>query len=110
MGEVAGWFGKGHGELEMEAAKVAAGCDGVTTLPFLTGERAPHLPHATAGVVGIRPGALGVWTQTKKYRVVYGAGCGNPSNTMVVDAYGTGVDLYTCCEIASCTAYCNRYE
>lgn len=55
---MAGWFGRGVGELEGEAGGVGVGCDGVTVLPFLTGERAPLLPHATAGVVGLRPGKV----------------------------------------------------
>ena len=61
VSEVAAWFGKDHASLEAEAAGVHVGCDGVTMLPFLTGERAPALPHATAGVVGLRPGAIGGW-------------------------------------------------
>lgn len=54
------WFrdnfggGKGFGELDDEAAKIRPGSDGVIWLPYLMGERTPHLdPHARAAFVGL---------------------------------------------------------
>lgn len=54
------WFrenfgdGKGYEELTVEAAKIPSGSDGVIWLPYLMGERSPHLdPNARAAFVGI---------------------------------------------------------
>jgi xylulokinase len=45
-------------ELTRLAAQEPAGCEGVTLLPFFVGERTPNAPHATAALVGLRPGHL----------------------------------------------------
>jgi xylulokinase len=43
-----------YDELTAEAAQVAAGADGAIWLPYLMGERTPHMdPHATAAFVGL---------------------------------------------------------
>lgn len=54
------WFrenlgaGKSYDDLTAEAAKVSSGSDGAIWLPYLMGERAPHLdPHARAAFVGL---------------------------------------------------------
>ena len=54
------WFrdnfggGKDFDELGLAASKIAAGSDGVIWLPYLMGERTPHLdPHARAAFVGL---------------------------------------------------------
>lgn len=54
------WFrenfgdGKSYDELVNEAAKIPSGSDGAIWLPYLMGERAPHLdPNARAAFVGI---------------------------------------------------------
>lgn len=54
------WFrdnlgaGKSYDELTAAAAQVPAGSDGAIWLPYLMGERAPHLdPHARAAFVGL---------------------------------------------------------
>ena len=36
-----------------------AGCEGVSFLPYLAGERSPNWPHASGAIVGLRPGHLG---------------------------------------------------
>jgi xylulokinase len=56
--EVASAFGKSHAELTELARRVAPGCDGLTWLPYLTGERVPDLPRATGTLLGMRHGAL----------------------------------------------------
>lgn len=60
--EVRAAFGVESGEalarLTEEAARVPAGCDGVTFLPYLQGERVPDLPGATGTLLGLRPGSL----------------------------------------------------
>jgi xylulokinase len=56
--EVTRAFGASHAELASEAARVPAGCRGVTWLPYLHGERVPDLPHASAALVGLRAGSL----------------------------------------------------
>ncbi len=45
-------------ELTRAAAAVPAGCEGLTFLPFLQGERVPSLPEATGSLLGLRPGLL----------------------------------------------------
>ncbi|MEP6850248.1 MAG: xylulokinase [Acidobacteriota bacterium] len=46
--------GKGFAELDDEGAAVPAGSDGAIWLPYLMGERTPHLdPHARAAFVGL---------------------------------------------------------
>ena len=54
------WFrdnfggGKGFAEIDAEASKIASGSDGAIWLPYLMGERTPHLdPHARAAFVGL---------------------------------------------------------
>ena len=54
------WFrenfggGKNYDELVAEAAQIPAGSDGAIWLPYLMGERTPHLdPHARAAFVGL---------------------------------------------------------
>lgn len=54
------WFrenfggGKSYDELVNEAAKISSGSDGAIWLPYLMGERAPHLdPNARAAFVGL---------------------------------------------------------
>jgi xylulokinase len=54
------WFrdilgaGKDFGQLSLEASEIAAGSDGAIWLPYLMGERTPHLdPHARAAFVGL---------------------------------------------------------
>ena len=45
----------GYDVLDAEAAKVAAGAGGVTFVPYLSGERTPHMdPHASGAFVGLR--------------------------------------------------------
>ena len=44
--------------LEALASDEAPGCSGVNLLPYLTGERTPNWPLATAAVLGLRPGFL----------------------------------------------------
>jgi xylulokinase len=56
--EVRAAFGQGHAELTAAAASVPPGCDGLSWLPFLQGERVPDLPEATGSLLGIRPGLL----------------------------------------------------
>lgn len=56
--EVQQAFGMSHEELTELARREPAGCDGLTFLPYLTGERTPNWPHATGVLHGIRPGSL----------------------------------------------------
>lgn len=56
--EVRAGFGGTLEQLTSEAAEVEPGCDGVTFLPFLMGERVPALPHARGVLLGLRPGSL----------------------------------------------------
>lgn len=57
-GEVQQAFGMDHGALTQAAESVAPGCDGLTWLPYLAGERVPDLPDATGTLLGMRAGAL----------------------------------------------------
>lgn len=55
--EVARAFpGEDLASLTRAAERVAPGCDGVTFVPFLQGERVPDLPEATGTLLGLRPG------------------------------------------------------
>ncbi len=46
--------GSTFAELDREAAEIAPGCDGAIWLPYLMGERTPHLdPNARAAFVGL---------------------------------------------------------
>jgi sugar (pentulose or hexulose) kinase len=56
--EVRSAFGLSHEEITKAATAVPPGCDGVTFLPYLQGERVPNLPSATGAVLGLRPGQL----------------------------------------------------
>ena len=56
--EVRGGFGMDHGELTEAASAVPAGCDGLSWLPYLAGERVPDLPEATGTLLGMRAGHL----------------------------------------------------
>ena len=44
--------------LTEEASRVSPGCDGLTWIPYLQGERVPDLPGATGAIVGMRSGHL----------------------------------------------------
>lgn len=56
--EVRGSFGLGHDAITALASEIPAGSEGVLMLPYLTGERVPNLPQATAAFLGLRPGTL----------------------------------------------------
>lgn len=56
--EVTALTGQDHAALTTAARAVPAGCDGLTWLPFLMGERVPDLPNATGTLLGMRPGNL----------------------------------------------------
>jgi xylulokinase len=56
--EVKTAFHGSHQALTALAEQVAPGCDGLTWLPFLGGERVPDLPQATGTLLGMRPGLL----------------------------------------------------
>lgn len=56
--EVRRLCGLDHDQLAMLAAEEAPGCEGVTFLPYLQGERTPNWPHATGTVLGLRPGLM----------------------------------------------------
>ena len=56
--EVRAASGLGHAQLTAMAEAVPAGCDGVSFLPFLAGERTPDWPHASGALLGLRPGTL----------------------------------------------------
>jgi xylulokinase len=45
-------------ELTHLAMLEGAGCEGISFLPYITGERTPNWPHASGGILGIRPGTL----------------------------------------------------
>lgn len=56
--EVKAAFGLDHAALTAAAAQVPIGCDGLSWLPYLQGERVPDLPDATGTLLGMRPGLL----------------------------------------------------
>ncbi|RMH04858.1 MAG: xylulokinase [Planctomycetota bacterium] len=56
--EVRSAFGLDLERLTELAAAEPAGCDGLTFLPYLAGERAPDWPHARAAILGLGPGSL----------------------------------------------------
>ncbi|GAX75099.1 hypothetical protein CEUSTIGMA_g2543.t1 [Chlamydomonas eustigma] len=57
--EVCNLTGKGHEELtELSKTTSSPGCNGVTFLTYLSGERTPNWPHAAGTVLGIKHGVL----------------------------------------------------
>ena len=56
--EVREAFALDRDDIEALASDEAPGCSGVNFLPFLTGERTPNWPLATAAILGLRPGSL----------------------------------------------------
>ena len=56
--EVKRGFGFSHDELTALAEKEPIGCQGVSFLPYLTGERTPNWPHARGVLYGLSPGTL----------------------------------------------------
>ena len=56
--EVRAGTGLEHEALTAAAEEVAPGCEGVSFLPFLAGERTPNWPHATGALLGLREGSL----------------------------------------------------
>ena len=56
--EVRAATGLEHGELTSLAEKVDPGCEGVSFLPFLAGERTPDWPHASGALLGLCEGSL----------------------------------------------------
>ena len=47
------WFGWDHAELEKQVRSTPAGAEGITFLPYLTGERTPNLPDGNAVIQGL---------------------------------------------------------
>lgn len=56
--EVVASSGKDHAELTALAERVPPGCEGVSFLPFLAGERTPDWPLASGAILGLREGSL----------------------------------------------------
>ena len=56
--EVRRCFGMELEEITALATRVSPGCDGLSFLPYLQGERVPDLPLASGTLSGIRPGSL----------------------------------------------------
>ncbi|MCH2107041.1 MAG: xylulokinase, partial [Planctomycetes bacterium] len=56
--EVRAGTGLDHEALTAAAGEVAPGCEGVSFLPYLAGERTPNWPHATGALLGLREGSL----------------------------------------------------
>lgn len=56
--EVRKMFGMSHDELTALAALEKPGCEGLTMLPYLAGERTPNWPHASGAILGLRAGLL----------------------------------------------------
>jgi len=56
--EVRAAFGVDLATLTREAERIAPGCDGLTFVPYLMGERVPDLPSASGAITGLRPGML----------------------------------------------------
>ena len=51
-------YGLGREEIAELAAAEPIGCEGLTVLPYLAGERTPNWPHASGVLAGIRAGHL----------------------------------------------------
>ena len=47
-------YGMSYAQYEIEARKVQAGCDGLTLLPYLEGERTPNVPNGTGVWYGVK--------------------------------------------------------
>lgn len=56
--EVRTAFGLSRDEISALAEAEPVGCEGLTLLPYFIGERTPNWPHATGGLLGLRPGHL----------------------------------------------------
>jgi xylulokinase len=56
--EVREGYGLGRDEISALAEAEPIGSEGVSLLPYLIGERTPNWPHASGGLVGLRPGHL----------------------------------------------------
>ena len=56
--EVVAAYGMSREEITALAEKEPIGCEGLTFLPYLAGERTPNWPHASGCLVGIRTGHL----------------------------------------------------
>ncbi|GHP01528.1 hypothetical protein PPROV_000028400 [Pycnococcus provasolii] len=56
VNEIAHGYGMSHDALMELAEKEPAGCEGLTYLPYLTGERTPNWPDASGALLGLRPG------------------------------------------------------
>ena len=56
--QVRGLFGWSHQDLEAAVASIPAGADGLTFLPYLTGERTPNLPNGAGVLHGLNPGNM----------------------------------------------------
>ena len=50
--------GLDHAELAELASKEPPGCNGVTFLPYLGGERTPNWPRSTGALLGLQPGLM----------------------------------------------------
>ena len=55
-----------------------AGCDGVTFLPYLAGERTPNWPHASGVLAGLRMGHLSRWGERAGPLHCCGPQCARP--------------------------------
>lgn len=51
-------YGLSREEISTLATAERAGCDGLSFIPYLVGERTPNWPHSSGALVGIRPGSL----------------------------------------------------
>ena len=57
--EVRNGYGLSREEAEALAAVEPVGAEGVSLLPYFSGERTPNWPDASGALVGLRPGHLG---------------------------------------------------
>ena len=56
--EVRAGYGLGREAIGALAAAEPVGCEGLSFLPYLVGERTPNWPHASGALAGLRPGHL----------------------------------------------------
>ena len=56
--EVRAGYGLSRDEISALAEAEPIGCEGLTFLPYLVGERTPNWPHASGVIAGLRPGHL----------------------------------------------------